>query len=233
MKGKIIIFYVGVAALSVAIVAFFMNVADNVPESELPPAVNAGSEEAETFFPIEGDFEMMRQDGERVRLSELSGKVTVLTQFFAVCPQCAVRNGGELKDLYSRYGDEDDFQMVCISVDPETDGLEELKAYGEALKADPGNWWFAAGKDRHSTHEFLEKNLGFFAIRERTDPLDIASNGLYAHDLGLILIDRDLNVVGKWPLADARSDEGRSRDPELYEKLKEELHQRIEKELAK
>jgi len=47
------------------------------------------------------------------------------------------------------------------------------------------------------------------------------------------LVDRDFNVIGKWPLADARSEEGRKLDPELYEKLKKEMFARIKAELAK
>lgn len=232
MKGKVVLIYVSVAIASVAMVVFFMKVASKVPETELPPATDVGAEQVETFFPIEGDFDLTRQDGEKVKISDLKGKVTVLTEFFAVCPHCAVRNGAELRELYDLYGKNPDFRLVCISVDPETDGLAELKAYGEALEAEPENWWFTRGEESTATHDFLEKHLGFFRIRERTDPLDIESNGRYAHDLGLIVIDRDLNVVGKWPLADARSEEGRKRDPKLYEQLKKSLHERIEKELA-
>ncbi len=232
MKGKIAAIYGIVALASVAMVVFFITIANRVPETELPLVKDVGTEQVETFFPIDGDLEMTRQDGEKVKLADLEGQVTVLAQFFAVCPHCAVRNGAELKALYDRYRSNPHFRMVCISVDPETDGLAELKAYGEALGAEPESWWFARAEDAEETHRFLEEKLGFFEIRERKDPLDIQSNGRYAHDLGLLLIDRDLNVVGKWPLADARSDEGRQRDPELYERLKAELHERIEKELA-
>jgi hypothetical protein len=83
------------------------------------------------------------------------------------------------------------------------------------------------------THEYLEKELGFFAIRERTDPADAESNGRFAHDMGILLVDREWNVVGKWPLADARSEEGRKQDPELYEKLKKQLRDRLSEELEK
>ncbi|MBB5352346.1 cytochrome oxidase Cu insertion factor (SCO1/SenC/PrrC family) [Haloferula luteola] len=231
MKGKIVIIYGLVAVVSVGLLIFFMRVANAVPESELPPAKDVGAAKVETFFPIEENFEMVRQDGEKVSIEDLRGKVTVLTEFFAVCPHCAVRNGSELRELVKLYGDDADFRLVCISVDPETDGLEELKAYGEVLGAKPEQWWFASGGETAATHRYLEEVLRFFKIRERKDPLDIQSNGRYAHDLGLLLIDRDLNVVGKWPLADARSEEGRSRDPQLYERLKEDLHQHIEKQL--
>ena len=46
-------------------------------------------------------------------------------------------------------------------------------------------------------------------------------------------MDRDFKVIGKWPLADARSEEGKKLDPKLYQKLKDELFARIRLELAK
>jgi hypothetical protein len=46
-------------------------------------------------------------------------------------------------------------------------------------------------------------------------------------------VDREWNVVGKWNLFGARSEEGRKQDPELYEKMKKELHDRLREELEK
>ena len=45
------------------------------------------------------------------------------------------------------------------------------------------------------------------------------------------MVDRDFKVIGKWPLADARSEEAKKIDPGLYQKLKEELFARIRLEL--
>ncbi|MCU0794568.1 MAG: SCO family protein [Akkermansiaceae bacterium] len=227
MNTKVVGIYVGVAVISVALIAIFNRVGAGVPESELPPAIAVGAEPTKTFFKIENDLPMTRQDGKAVKFADLRGKVTVLAQFFAVCPHCAVRNGAELKSIGDEFGSHPDFRMMCISVDPETDGIPELKAYSEALGAEPEKWWFTRSESREETHRFLEEELRFFEIRERTEQVDIDSNGRYAHDLGLILIDRDLNVVGKWPLADARSEEGRKRDPHLYDRLHDEMFARI------
>lgn len=227
MNRKIIGIYAAVVVISAALVAIFIRVGAGVPESELPPAIATGAEPVETFFKIEGDLPMTRQDGKEVRFADLRGKVTVLAQFFAVCPHCAVRNGAELKSIGDSFGSHPDFRMMCLSVDPETDGVPELKAYAEALGAETEKWWFTRSENRAETHRFLEENLRFFKIKERTDPVDINSNGRYSHDLGLILIDRDLNVVGKWPLADARSKEAQERDPGLYDRLHDEMFARI------
>lgn len=248
-KGKIIAIYSTVAVLSAIIIYVGIRLGDGVPpQPEIQPLsvgegagssfvqdafADVGSEKAERFFPIRNDLDGVTQAGESVKLSDLKGKVWIVSEFFAVCPHCAVRNGQELKSIYEEFKDHPDFHMVCVSVDPANDTQEHLTALGEALGADPDRWWFFNAGDEKKTHAYMEHTLGFFGIRERKDPLDIESNGRFSHDLGIMLVDREWNVIGKWPLAEARSEEGRRRDPELYEKLKEELYGRIRAELEK
>jgi len=195
--------------------------------------MNTGQEKQETWFPIEKDLAATNQAGQEVKLSDLRGKVWVVAEFFAVCPHCAVRNGAELRAIYDEFKQHPDFQMVCISVDPVTDDVEKLNSYSEALSADVSNWWFLNAGDEEKTHAYLENTMKFFGIRERTDPADVEANGRFQHDMGLILVDREFNVIGKWPLSDARSEEGRKLNPGLYESLKEEMFDRISKELSK
>ncbi|MBC7980290.1 MAG: SCO family protein [Armatimonadetes bacterium] len=168
-----------------------------------------------------------------MKLSDLRGKVWVVAEFFAVCPHCAVRNGAELRAIYDEFKGDPDFHMVCVSVDPEIDKVGKLKKYADALGAEPENWWFLNAGEEKTTHEYLENTLKFFGIRERTDPADIDENGKFKHDMGLIVVDREFNVIGKWPLADARSEEGRKLNPGLYEKIREEIFGVISKELDK
>jgi protein SCO1/2 len=235
-KTTLILLYSCVALICVAIlciVNLFVVPRLKAKGMETQAFMNTGQEKQETWFPIEKDLIATQQEGEEVKLSDLRGKVWVVAEFFAVCPHCAVRNGAELRAIYDEFKEHPDFHMVCISVDPETDDAEKLEAYAEALSADAEDWWFLNAGDEEKTHEYLENTLKFFGIRERTDPDDIEANGRFQHDMGLILVDRDFNVIGKWPLSDARSEEGRKLNPDLYESLKKEMFDRISKELAK
>jgi cytochrome oxidase Cu insertion factor (SCO1/SenC/PrrC family) len=232
-RRRIVLIYSVVAVVSVIFLAFAVHLGSQVPEQEEPDFSNISAPKARTFFPIKADFSGVNQAAAPVKLSDLKGKVWIIAEFFAVCPHCAVRNGQELKSIYDEFKDHPDFHMVCVSVDPLTDTPERLIDYSKALGADPADWWFMSHPNEKETHDYMEKELGFFAIRERTDPVDIESNGRFAHDMGIMLVDREWNVVGKWPLADARTEEGRKRDPELYEKLKRELHDRLREELEK
>jgi protein SCO1 len=232
----ITLFYTGVAILCVTIVSIsvWLGRGLNAPyQAPKNPAVLTGKDTAPQWFEITRDLPAVNQDKQAVKLSDLRGKVWIAAEFFAVCPHCAVRNGEELRIIYDEFKNDPDFHIACISVDPEQDTPEKLADYATALSADSKNWWFLNAGDAKTTHEYLEKELKFFGIRERTDPIDIEANGKYSHDLGFILVDREFKVIGKWPLADARSEQGKKLDPQLYAKLKAELFARIRLELAK
>lgn len=229
----IALFYTGVAVISVAILVTAFHLRSRMPKPDVTAIVDSGRATAPQWFEIGKDLAAVNQDGKDVKLSDLRGKVWIAAEFFAVCPHCAVRNGEELRKIYDEFRGHPDFQIVCISVDPENDKKEKLADYATALGAESKNWWFLNAGEAKATHEYLEKELKFFGIRERKDPADIEANGRYAHDLGFLLVDRDFRVIGKWPLADARSEEARKRDPQLYQKLKDELFQRIRAELDK
>ena len=228
----IAIFYTGVAAICIGVVAtaLYLGKGLNAPYQE-PLVTNVGKDTAPQWFEIAKDFAAVNQDNQPVKLSDLRGKVWVVAEFFAVCPQCAIRNGEELRKIYDEFKGDPDFHLACISVDPENDKPDKLADYAKALSAETKNWWFLNGGDAATVHTYLEQELKFFGLRERTDPLDIETNGRYAHDLGFILVDRDFKVVGKWPLADARSEQGKKLDPDLYQKLKAQMFGRIRKEL--
>lgn len=230
-KSQLILIYSAVAVLSVAMILFFRGVGADMPEADMPLISDAGKEEVGPLYTIEKDIPFTNQIGEEVSLMDLKDKVTVMAEFFAVCPHCAVRNGKELAEIYKQFGDHPDFRIVCISVDPETDQVEQLKAYGDALGADAKNWWFVRGKSEEEVHRYLEEELKFFKIKRWVNPVDIASNGRFSHDMDFIVVDRDLQAIGKWPLVGARSESESQRDPGRYGREKTEMFTRIREEL--
>jgi cytochrome oxidase Cu insertion factor (SCO1/SenC/PrrC family) len=201
-RGKIILIYGCVALLSAAIISTSMWIRSRMPglAGEQPLVVDAGWDSPETWFPLTGDLEATNQDGEKVSLGQLRGKVWVVAEFFAVCPVCARRNAADLQTLYEKFGSNPDFHIVCISVDPEQDNVEKLKEYAGAFNAQAKNWWFLTG-EREPIHRYLTDELKFLAVQERTDPDEIAAEGRYRHDMGIIVVNRDMQVVGKRDLA--------------------------------
>lgn len=230
----ITLFYTGVAVFSALILWIAFKIRPTLTSSydaPTPIAIDTGRVTAAEWFPITSDLDGINQNGESVKLSDLRGKVLLLAQFFAVCPHCAVRNGTEMRAIYDAFREHPDFHVICITVDPEFDTRERLADYATALGADAGNWWFFNAGDEKKTHEFLENHLGFFGIRERSDPLEIEAQGRFAHDLGLMVVNRNFDVIGKWALADARTAEALEIDPEGYDRRKADILQRIRSEL--
>ncbi len=235
-KTTLILFYGSIALISIGIIflsRYLHHQNEGSGENLDHLVVNSGKTETKYWFPIEEDLAGTNQEGEEIKLSDLKGKVWLIANFFAVCPMCAQRNGEELTKIYQEFKGDPDFHIVCISVDPENDDVEKLKDYGKALNADPANWWFINAGSEEDTHRYLEEELKYFEIKERKNPVDIQANGRFMHDLGFILVDADFNVVGKWPLADARSPLAMKQDPELYERTKKDLFKRIQTELDK
>lgn len=226
--AKIVSIYVVTAIASAAILYVAFWVRSGLIEREKPYIVNSGAEVPEVLFAIDRDLEATNQTGQQVKLSDLKGKVWVVAEFFAVCPHCAMRNGQELREILNEFSTHKDFHLTCISIDPETDNVDKLKDYASALNADPANWWFLTTDNNAKAHQYMEETMKFFKVKSRVDPADVESNGKYAHDLGLALVNKNFEVVGKWPLADARKT-----DPALYESLKKDMYEKIRKELAK
>lgn len=230
----IALFYTGVAVICIAIVSVAMWLGRGLNKPyQAPIAVNTGKATVAEWFPIAKDLPAVNQENQPVKLSDLRGKVWLVAEFFAVCPNCAVRNGTELRKIYDEFKDNPDFHIACVSIDPETDKVEKLGDYAKALGAETKNWWFLNAGDAKTTHEYLEHTLKFMGIRNRIDPLDIETNGKYEHDMAFTLVDRDFNVIGKWDLVGSKSAEGQKIAPGLYQKSKDELFARIRLELAK
>lgn len=232
-KTTLILFYSGVAVVCAAILAlvnFMILPGLKSKGAETNDFTNVGQQRDEKWFSIGKDLTATNQAGEKVKLSDLRGKVWVVAEFFAVCPHCAVRNGKELREIYDAFGDHPDFQIVCISVDPQQDDVEKLKDYAEALGADSKNWWFLNAGDEKSTHEYLEQTLKFLGVRERTDPAQIEANGRFEHDMGILAVNRDFSTFGKWDLAFQRSELG---TPEGYKAVKASMMERLRAELDK
>ncbi len=230
----IALFYTGVAAICIGILSISMWLRKGLQDPyQAPAAVNTGRQSVPEWFAIEKDLAAINQDDMPVKLSDLRGKVWLVAEFFAVCPHCALRNGKELTEIYAEFGKNPDFHIACISIDPETDKIAKLADYAKVLNADSKNWWFLNAGDTVTTHEYLEKTLKFIKVRDRIDPLEIESNGKYDHDMAFTLVDREFNVIGKWNLVGARSEQGKKTDPGLYDKMRGELFARIRLELSK
>jgi protein SCO1/2 len=92
-------------------------------------------------------FTLTRQDGARVSLADLRGKVVAVTFIYASCADTCPLLTAKMAGLQSRLGT--DFgsrvRFVSITVDPERDTPAVLEQYAEAHGADRDGWAFLTG----------------------------------------------------------------------------------------
>src|SRR5215475_7711784 len=93
------------------------------------------------------EFTLTNQDGKRLPLKELRGKVLAITFIFAsctdTCPLLTAKMAGIQNRLGPAFGPQAFF--LSITVDPERDTPAVLKRYAEARRANTAGWAFLTG----------------------------------------------------------------------------------------
>lgn len=137
-------------------------------------------------------FELVDQDGERFRSSELEGEVSVVDFVFTSCPSVCPMLTSQMANLQRRLASHGDaVRFVSISVDPEVDRPERLREYAQRFGASTRNWSFLTGDRAEIARVSVQ---GFkLAMGERTpsgDAYDIT------HGTHFVLVDQRLVVRG-------------------------------------
>lgn len=197
-KKQIKLIYTVVAIVSLLILgmSYFLSTLRKTKEDLRGPVEAYGKVEVDEVKKLEADLDLVKQDGEAVKISDLNDSVWVAAQFFAVCPMCAERNGQRLLTLYNQFKDEPNFKVVCFSVDPEADTQEHLQDLEKGLGVDGDQWWFVKA-DREKIHDFMRHEMWFGDVRERKVPEEIATKGKWSHDMGLQIWRGD-TLLKKW-----------------------------------
>jgi len=138
-------------------------------------------------------FSLLNQDGEKLTPAELAGHVTVATFIFSrcpvpeYCPAMALRFGQLQRAILANAKLAGQARLLSITLDPEFDRPEILKAYGSAIGANPRIWQFATGDKTEIG--MLTKAFAVFTER----------NGVTLdHTLCTALIDREGRVRELW-----------------------------------
>lgn len=127
------------------------------------------------------DFSLLNQDGRRVRLKDLSGKVVVMTFFFSHCMDVCPTQLNVLDTLMGELSGPQRQRLVLVgvSIDPVRDTPARLNAFANERGLDAELWQLLTG----TLHE-VTKVASDYGIVARPAPL-----GDFVHNSVYILID--------------------------------------------
>jgi len=145
------------------------------------------------------NFEFVNQDGDPFGTEEITGKITVLDFIFTNCQGPCPVMSSKMSQLYQQYSNTDQVQFVSISVDPERDTLEALKAYGKRHGVNDHRWNFL----RAPIDSVRDVSVNGFSL---------GGNFPMGHSTRFVLIDPDGTIRGYYRSLDDESIEALKRD---------------------
>lgn len=108
------------------------------------PFGDANQDELRPFGTVP-DFALLERSGRQITRDDLLGKLWIANFIFTRCTtECPVMSG-RMARLQEHFAANDSIRLVSITVDPEYDTPDVLRAYAERFKADPQRWWFLTG----------------------------------------------------------------------------------------
>lgn len=174
-----------------------------------------------------GDIKLVNQLGDTVSLYQIKNKAIVIDLFFthcgSICPRLT-RSMKQLQESFKTGGssrlkvDTSVVQFISLSIDPESDSVQQLRTYADNFGINPDNWWLLTG-NRDSIYKFIFEELRIdklskepvdkdfahtsrFALLDKNyqmrgrfgqpyDGLDSTSMGILARDIGLLMMEKD------------------------------------------
>ena len=129
------------------------------------------------------DFTLTDQNGQRVSLASLRGKVVVVSFIYSRCPlpDYCPRIMANLAALRDRFVDQlgTELTLLTVTFDPKYDTPETLKGYAQSHNADVYGWLFLSGSAAE-----IARACSLFGVEYWPD------EGLITHTLQTAVIDR-------------------------------------------
>lgn len=145
---------------------------------------------------LDRSLEGVERNGRPINFDQVKGKVRVVSYIYTICPHGCAAVIGEMLKLHKEHGHRSDFHQISVTVLPDRDTPQVLAAYAEGIGLTSSSpWWFVTG-ELSRLSDFMIQGLKMappvpIPPEERLNPLD-----LYAHDLRVLLVDREGWVRG-------------------------------------
>jgi len=91
-------------------------------------------------------FAFTTQDGKAFTEKEVRGKVYVAEYFFTTCKGICPKMNNNMRLVYDKLKEEEDFLILSHTCDPETDSVPQMKKYADSMAVDTKKWVFLTGR---------------------------------------------------------------------------------------
>lgn len=152
--------------------------------------VKNGKTTYDTVYHQVKDFTLTNQLGEKVSLYDIKNRIVVVDFFFTSCPTICPTLTRNLKMVQEAYNKHDTLiQILSLTVDPERDTAQKLKAYADKYSIDPKNWWLLTG-DKKEIYDLARHEFFVNAVQGDGGPDD------FIHTEKFVVIDKDRYIRG-------------------------------------
>jgi protein SCO1/2 len=129
-------------------------------------------------------FEFTDQNNKLVSNANFEDKVYVVEFFFTSCPTICPRMNENMVKIQNEFYGNPSFAIASVSIDPERDSPEVLKAYAKDKGATLKNWYFLTG-DKNDVYSFSNDGFRLYAGENKDVEGGFEHSGLFA------LIDKE------------------------------------------
>jgi protein SCO1/2 len=133
-------------------------------------------------------FELVNQDAQAFGSEQLAGKIWIADFIFTSCPGPCPIISTRMSEL-QRPLEKSDVHLVSVSVDPEKDTPEVLRAYAEKLHVQPKRWDFLTGS--RAMIYSLSRDGFKLGISDGNEEA-----GMPVHSTRVVLVDRRGTIRG-------------------------------------
>jgi len=169
-----------------------------IPE-RVDTVVKDGKTQYDTIFHTVKDFAFSNQMGQQVHLKDLPNKVLLVNFFFTSCPSICPKMMANLEKIQEAYVKNDTLlQLISLTVDPERDSSEQLRAYGNKHNINPDNWWLVTG-NKKEIYDWARNEVFVSVTQGDGGPDD------FIHTEKLVLLDKDHHIRGYYDGLDSNA----------------------------
>jgi protein SCO1/2 len=132
-------------------------------------------------------FELTDQNGKKISNKDYLGKVYVLEFFFTTCPSICPKMNRNMLLIQDKFFGNPNFGIASITINPENDTPQVLKAHADRIGVKSSNWHMLTG-DKDYIYSIANKGFNVYVGENKKIDAGFEHSGLFA------LIDKKGNI---------------------------------------